>query len=662
MALLGAAVAALFHEALLGRDAFFVQDVMVQNYPFRDFFARALQAGSLPLWDAAVNCGFPLFAEGQAGPLYPPNLLAALLMPTWAAITSSVVLHLWLAAAATYGYLRALGCRPSAALTGGLTYGLSGYLVVRAMSPNFVAAAAWVPILFLLVELAWSRRQWLWLALVPGAVGLQQLAGHPQAAAYGLVALALYAGARAWGGVRLPLATALAILLGGALAAVQLVPTAELVGLSGRGDGVGLDQFLRMSLPPERLATLLLPSFFGNSGTGSYWGGEAGFFIQLCPYLGVLGLFLAGVAVLERRDLPTGFFAALAAAGLVLSLGKYTGFYELLYRVPGLASFRIPTRFLLWWSLAGAVLAGLGLETVLSGPATRAATRRRLAFLAALAGTAAALVWLNQSALGRRAGAVAAAYGPDLLADAIRCGAVLAAAAALCWSRRRDRLRRGFGALAPLVVFADLYSFGHGFNAVLPVGVYLEVPASARAILADLREQDSEAAPQVPPVGRARCVSVVSETTSPYDWHRGWMVDDRSYRAYPETLRMYTGGQYGLANALPGWSPLHLRRHWELTAAYPRLLPVVNAAYAVSYGPLSWPGLELIHTGQVRVYAMRQAFPRAYVVPRAVVLADPVRRLAYLQGGRFRPDQEVVLSAPAPAPASGAAAAGAAAP
>ena len=91
MGLLGAAVVTFFWPAAVLEGAFFVQDVMVQNHPFRDFFARALREGQLPLWNAAINCGFPLFAEGQAGPLYPPNVILALLLPTWATLSTGTL-------------------------------------------------------------------------------------------------------------------------------------------------------------------------------------------------------------------------------------------------------------------------------------------------------------------------------------------------------------------------------------------------------------------------------------------------------------------------------------------------------------------------------------------------------------------------------------------
>ena len=173
-----------FWDAILLRGAFFVQDVMVQNYPFRDFYSQALKQWQLPLWHSGINCGFPLFAEGQAGVLYPFNLLTAFLLPTFAGITANVVFHMWLGAAGTYWYLRILSCAPAAALAGGLTYGFSGFLVVRAMSQNYIDVNGWMPFLFVLLELAFRTRQLSYLWGVSAVVGLQFLAGHPQATAY----------------------------------------------------------------------------------------------------------------------------------------------------------------------------------------------------------------------------------------------------------------------------------------------------------------------------------------------------------------------------------------------------------------------------------------------------------------------------------------------
>ncbi len=368
LGILALAVLGFFWRAALLQGTFFVQDVMVQNYPFRDFFSRALKEFSLPLWSPQINCGFPLFAEGQAGILYPFNLLTALLLPTYAALNYNILFHLWLAGAGVYVFLRVIECLRPAALVGGLTYCCSGYLMVRAMSPNYIDVCAWMPFSFVLVELALRRGRWLYLWGAALVVGLQLLAGHPQAALYSAGAGSLYALYRGWNrGWKFLGAAVLGVpLLGAGLAAVQLLPTAELVRISSRGEGVSLTQFVSMSLPPERLITFLLPNFFGNDATGSYWGQREGFFIQLCPYMGVVPLVLSLVALGRRRDRYSGFFCALGGVALILALGRFTAIFDFLYFIPGLKFFRIPTRFLLWLAFAIAVLAGLGLDQVLA--------------------------------------------------------------------------------------------------------------------------------------------------------------------------------------------------------------------------------------------------------------------------------------------------------
>lgn len=657
---LALAVAAFFPRVVLQGEVFFLQDVMVQNVPFRHFLHQALAEFRLPLWEPAIDCGFPLFAEGQVGALYPPNWLLAWLASPAGAVTASCLFHLWLAAAGTFAYLRALSCGRAAALTGGLAFGLGGFLVVRAMSPNYLAGAAGTPFLFLLVETGLARGRPLRLGAAGGVLALQLLAGHPQAAVYSAAAAAAYGALRSWqlgrGAGHLLLGLMLS-LPGVAIAAVQLLPTRELAALSLRAEAIGVDQFASMSLPPERLLCLLLPDFFGNPSTGSYWGREAGFFIQLCPYVGVLVLALAAVAVGEGDSPVRGFFALLAVAGLALSLGRYTGWFEVLHQVPVLRQFRIPTRFLLWWAFAAAVLAGLGVER-LAG--TRRPLRGRWWPLWLVAGGAcAAAALVNGGAFGEgwpaAAGQLVERYRHDLVGDLWRAGAALAMAGLLCapWFRRAEAAPALTAVAAVMVTWADLRDFGGGFNAVLPPRVYQEVPGSARAVAADLDRWRAQAGAGVPPEGLVRVASLVNEGQDGYDWHSGWSRDPTSYERYPETLRMYIGGLYGLAGAQPGWSPLHLKRHWDLAAA-PGTLRLANVGYVVSARPIASSDLTPIYEGPVRVYRYAAALPRAYVVPEAVAVDGDEARMAYLRSPRFDPRRQVVLDRPAPSPPSGA--------
>ncbi len=648
LGLLALAVLAFFWRAAFLQGAFFVQDMMIQNYPFRDFFARALQGGSLPLWAPEINCGFPLFAEGQAGVLYPFNLLTALLLPTYAALSYNIVGHFWLAGAGTYGFLRVLGCQRWAALAGGLSFCCSGYLVVRAMSPNYIDVCAWMPVCLLLVELGLQRGLWRLGLAAAAVVGLQWLAGHPQAALNSAVACSLFALYRAWRlGWRPVLGFAVGVpVLGLGLAAVQLLPTAELVRASSRGQGLSLEQFVSNSLPPERLITLLLPNFFGNDATGSYWGQDQGFFIQLCPYMGVLPLFLSLVALRRRRDEYTCFFGLLAGLALVLALGRYTELFGLLYQLPGANAFRIPTRFLLWLALSVAVLAGLGMDHILRSPQrVGAGSWWAAGFLAAVALAIAwpniTLLWAEAGEL-RRFGAERLAgwlhYQQELRFDLGRCLLLLGVGAGVAYSQGREGWwRRVVPGGVVAVVFLDLYSFGASFNGVVDPQVYQRWPETATRIHEDAAPVPNGMAPRV--------LSLVSEENSGYNWHGDWAVDLNSYQKYPATLRMYTASQFGLAGALPGWSPLHLTRHWEFMRIYSGVMDVAGIQYVLSSRALSGRNLEAIADGELKVYRNLGALPRVYLVPGYRVVADVRQRLELLADPTFDPRSEVLVEA-----------------
>lgn len=653
--LLAGAVASMFPGVVVDGGVFFVQDVMVQNVPFRHFLHEALGQGRLPLWEPRINGGFPLFAEGQVGALYPPNLIAAALLSPAQATTWSVLLHTWLAATGVFFYLRALGSGRMAGITAGLSFGLSGYLLVRAMSPNFVAAAAGIPWAFLVIESGLRRRH----ATVAGLAGLitalQLLAGHPQAAFYGALAAGAYGLVRAAQWQAWPTAVRGAVIAaaGVAIACVQVLPTMELAGLSLRADGISYDQFVNMSLPPERLLALVLPNLFGNSASGTYWGGDVGFFIQLCPYVGVLTLLLAVVGARDSSHSARGFFVVLAVLGLGLSLGRYTGWFETLHAVPGLRQFRIPTRFLLWWSFAASVLCGLGVDRLLRDPRPLApACRMAGALLMLCVAGAAGMAW--QQSMGADEASNMARWMDEVRLDAWRAMLVLAAGLTICSARwRRLPSAPLLTAIACVVItWADLRSFAVDFNGTVPESVYTQMPATAAAIHADAAADsglDGSAAQAVPAWGRFRVAGLISERNAPYDWHGGWSSNPAAYEAYPATLRMYTAGLYGLANAMPGWSPLHLRAQWEFSRGYPGWLGMANVRYLITYGSLSPALAEQVYTEApaggrgVTVSRLRQTLPRAWVVGRAIVEPDGPARLRQMRTPGFDPRRVVML-------------------
>jgi hypothetical protein len=53
----------------------FFRDLGPYFYPIRFSLARSFIAGELPLWDRHMAMGFPLLADFQSAPFYPPHLL-----------------------------------------------------------------------------------------------------------------------------------------------------------------------------------------------------------------------------------------------------------------------------------------------------------------------------------------------------------------------------------------------------------------------------------------------------------------------------------------------------------------------------------------------------------------------------------------------------------
>lgn len=446
-ACLALATVALCWKLVLGGLVVIGYDTMTYMYPYRFFAATALGELRLPLWNPDIYYGAPFLANLQSAVFYPPHLLF-LLRPTTEAMNWSVVLHLFLAA--YFAYLLARGLvgldRVSATVAGAL-YGLSGFVGAQVGHLNQLNAAAWLPAALLVAHRALTERRPRWIALLALILAVQLLAGHAQESYMTLVLLAAYAAffvvrcavvawrsgpagragsaGRAlvwevvWAGGTLGVAGALA----GGLAAMQLLPTNELTGLSIRAGGMSAAEASSFSLPPRQLFVGLLPTFGLASPTSNEYLGWVGF--------GGLTLALMGLLFGARRP-TTVFFALVLGVGFLLALGNHSPLYERVFQLPGMNLFRVPARWLLVTSLALAMLGGGGLAYVRqlarqgspeAGPWRRLSAATRLLAGVMVVATAGAVAWPFQRAgtegfppallgiwLGLAGGAIALAF------------------------------------------------------------------------------------------------------------------------------------------------------------------------------------------------------------------------------------------------------------
>lgn len=485
--------ALLYPLAALRQGVFYVGDIFRLYYPQRAVYAAALHHGHVPLWTPDVLSGFPLLAEGQTGVFYPLNLFLYRFLPIDVALNYSILLALSLAGIATYLLGRTLRQTPPAAVLTAVTFTYGGFFVGHFNHLNIMAAAPWLPLQLAIVEKflgttrtapaassgehqSPTRRHTIaFVALLGTATGVQFLAGHPQIWLMSALVTLAFAGFRAvWpaGGrrrspadvLRLLVPAGLGIAVGLSLAAVQLLPTLELVQHSVRAGGLTAEAFAQFSWHPALLTTLVVPFALGNPYPNVS--------VELAGYLGLLPLALAGVSIALKRDRLTVFMILLGLVSLGLAFGDYTPFYALLARIPVLNLFRVPARFLYPFSLAIAVLSGRGLDALL---ARYAGQQRRISPRAAIVvggGTISGVVAIRLATLD------------TLLAlrwalPALTLGLV-AALLSLAWRRRIARRPFIWAALG--LTLLDLYAFGAvyrlTYNDLMPLDQFYDNPRS----------------------------------------------------------------------------------------------------------------------------------------------------------------------------------------
>ncbi|MER2597967.1 MAG: hypothetical protein ABTQ73_00415 [Caldilineales bacterium] len=595
--------------------------------PSYRFAAETLRAGQWPLWNPHLYGGAPHVGDVQAGFLYPPNLLLFLLKPDFGvqALQSMSMAHLWWAGLGMYALLRSLrghdAVGRTAALAGALAFAFSDFFWVHFGNLNLIAAASWLPWVMAAFLRALeadthaapssrfpARRAFAWAVAAGMLLGGATLAGHIQATLF--IGLTLVLGSLLWlitqpaasSRIRLAGRAALLVLvsalIGALLAAPVLLPALELARFTARA-GWSYQDTVGYSLSPAQWIGLVIPGFFGR-GPQLQWGlwprVEAG-------YLGILPLVLAGLALLSRRTRLTWSFFGIAAAGFLLALGIYSLPHGWLSLLPGFDVLRAPARFVLLLDFGLAVLAGLGLQRLLS-PINDGETWRAISRLSAALGWLSkmlavivlpllfAVLLLAQDKDPVVYGRVGVAAIAVLLALAL-----LWASWALIAARRAGwAAPRTVAALALALIFLDLTSTG-AYNDISP-----QNPAESfvQPAISRFLQENADTQPFRIDTRTDIAGAWQPSTALLLGWQDVWGVDNPSVYAPYEHY----------------WAGLGSRS----TPLYDFL----NVAYLVAGKEvtLDWNKFELAFDGDpdLNVYRNRTALPRAQIVHQAQVL------------------------------------------
>jgi Bacterial membrane protein YfhO len=483
----------LFHRLFAG-DVIFWGTPLLQFYPWETMAYTMLRAGRLPLWNPLVGAGAPLLANYQVAIFYPPNWLY-LLIPVEYGMGLLGLLHLLWAGAGMMAYLRRLGLGMLGQALGAIAFSLSGYLIGRFGFLSITSAVAWLPWLMWAVDgllasgvedISPAR-----VALLAAITALQLLAGHAQTAFYSIVLAAVYTIWRAQssqGGARARRLFGVfgGLGLGALIAAVQLVPTAELVLQSQRAGGVDRLAGLTYSFWPWRLLTLVAPNLFGSPAAGNYDGYAA--YWEDAIYVGLLPLVMVGHAVARwLRERASGqvtqaarvvpFFGVMLPIVFIMALGKNSPLFMWLFdhNVPGFVTFQAPTRWMLLLEFGLCTLAAIGADAWKTSKAglfwTRLLTAGGVSFIVA-----------GLLASHYAGGAIRYGFIPAMFWLGGTIIVVGAASLLLPQAEAREAWRPLWEILILTVVAVDLVASHWGLNPTMSATYYHRTSALAEAI------------------------------------------------------------------------------------------------------------------------------------------------------------------------------------
>ncbi len=349
--------------------------------PQKVVYAELLHRHELPLWNSWVGFGYPILGESQTGVFYPPNVVLYSLLSVNAAYNANFLLHYVLAFVFTWMYARAIGLGDWGSGLAALVYTF-GWFPPRSGLEWAILTGAWFPAALWCCERWLATRRTRFACLLAVVLCLQLLVGHFNLAFLTVLTLVAYVPLRLFFANRdLPAESRTrakslwgislaAVVMAGLLAAVQLVPTWQLMRLSQRVEQ-GPDHNLRSgAIPVWYWSQMVRPWYWYGLGTErpsaldearAQLGGptnpvEAHLFFGLVPL--VLALAWTAIAI-RRRDRLSLVWAGLGLAALVYTTGLLVPIGQYL---PGFKYFSAPGRYGLITTLAAAVLAGKGLD------------------------------------------------------------------------------------------------------------------------------------------------------------------------------------------------------------------------------------------------------------------------------------------------------------
>lgn len=362
----------LWWRILWAGEQLYIRDLTFFALPMKTYFRERVLAGEFPFWTPHVGAGMPFFADMSNQVLYPLNLLFLMppdgLLSVPQALSWFCILHSLGGMLALYGLMRGLRVVPLFAVWAALLYGGSGYVLSITNNVNYLPATVWVPLGLWAWVMGMRTHSWRYGVCFAACLGLMLLAGDTLNPMLLVGTTGLFVLGKGFSGLRFRLGFfTFGVGLAALLAAVQLLPTLELVQHSVRQAPLAYGEATLWSFPPQRLIEWVQPFFFGQKYPEPQFMG-----MFLYPefrepwaesiFIGLIPLLLACWGIGDRRRHGL-FWLAVTVVALLLAFGAFGFYYPWLFKLLAPLQYqRYPEKLIFWTTLGFSILAGLGAQ------------------------------------------------------------------------------------------------------------------------------------------------------------------------------------------------------------------------------------------------------------------------------------------------------------
>jgi len=654
-----------FSPVIFSSQTFASRDIYNFFNPRRFFAAETIRNGNIPLWNPYLASGVPFLANLQSSIFYPLSIIYYIL-PFQLGFKYFIILHYYLAGLFMFLLMRRWRYDAYSSLLSSIVLMCGGYMISILDNVAFLTSAVWLPLILLFFDRSLSGKKFRYLIVTGIIIGLQILGGDASfyllstfiiMSVYLIYYLIMEKNLSIKERGKVISFLPLAWMIGICLAAIQLAPFIEFLSHSTRMEGFSYDKITKWSFHPLELIQLLVPYFFGTTVPMCRWCGQ--FWLDTI-YIGVLPLLLVIFNLCYSRNKLNFFLLVIIFFSLFMAFGKYNPLFYWFKYIPGINMLHYPVKFLFLVGFSLALMSGMGCSSLFEKLENREEVEgftlclftMNLIFITALF-----IGFLMEERLfaffkniypqslfhkiiGVESSFLAIFKGYSLFVILLITMSIL-----LIFAIKEKIAIRSLKVVLIIIVLIDLIFLGKPKDNTIESSLYTTPNETVKLLKSDSSHFRIFSLSYVTFGGFMNIPK--TPFAEVFRTLQNFMTPNLSIFFHIDTINEYAAilvkRYYLLFSPLKEFFRLDKMESWQMNYCK-EILNLLNVKYLISSFNLRDKDFKLIHGGKVKIYENLQVLPRAYLVPKAIMLKDNEKVLKTIQEVNFNPRASILIT------------------